>query len=70
MNEHDELGAFPWNLPKLAANKYRIAQAETSMGMSFSAPYMEFLNLANGWNGFIVSTDLFGTEEFINGRAL
>ena len=40
------------------------------MGRSFPAAYREFLSLADGWKGFIVSTDLFGTEDFLNGRAL
>lgn len=69
-NEHDKLGAFPWHFPKVATNEAQIVEAETFMGSSFSAPYREFLGLANGWNGFILSTDLFGTEDFLNGRAL
>jgi len=74
MNENDKLGAFPWHLPKVAASEARIAEAEAHMCTSFSASsfsesYREFLGLANGWNGFFVSTDLFGTDDFLSGRA-
>jgi hypothetical protein len=68
-NENDKLGAFPWHLPKVAANETRIGEAEAHMGTSFSAPYREFLSLADGWKGFCVATDLFGTDDFINGRS-
>jgi hypothetical protein len=69
-NENDKLGAFPWHLPRVAASKAMIAQAEAHVGISFSPPYREFLSLADGWRGFFVSTDLFGTEDFLSGRAI
>jgi hypothetical protein len=69
LNEHDKLGAFPWHLPKVAANEARIAEAEARLERPFPAAYREFLGLADGWKGFIVSTDLFGTDDFLDGRA-
>ncbi len=69
-HECDKLNALPWHLPKVAATGAQIVEAERCMGKPFSAPYREFLTLANGWKGFIVSTDLFGTEDFQSGRAL
>jgi hypothetical protein len=68
-NDNDTLGAFPWHLPRVAANSARIAEAETHMGVPFSPAYREFLSLADGWVGFCVTTDLFGTEDFLSGRA-
>lgn len=68
-NEHDKLGVLPWHLPKVAASEAKVAEAEAHMEMSFSAPYREFLGLANGWKGFFVSTDLFGTDDFLSDRA-
>ncbi len=70
INENDKLGAFPWHLPRVAASDARIAEAEAHIGASFSAPYRELLSLADGWRGFCVSTDLFGTEDFLGERAI
>ena len=69
-NENDKLGAFPWHLPRVAASDARIAEAEAHVGVSFSAPYRELLSLADGWKGFCVSADLFGTEDFLSSRAI
>jgi hypothetical protein len=68
-NENDTLGAFPWHLPRVAGTPGRIAEAEKCAGVPFSASYREFLGLADGWRGFCVTTDLFGTEDFLTGRA-
>ena len=38
--------------------------------MLFSEEYRKFLKHANGWPGFYVSVDLFGTTELVDGTAL
>lgn len=70
VNENDKLGAFPWHFPAVAAGGAKIAEAEAYVGASFSALYREFLSLADGWKGFCISTDLFGTKDFLSGRAI
>jgi hypothetical protein len=67
--EHDKRRALSWNLPKVGAKPDQIVQAEKKIGAPFSAEFKELLSLANGWKGFCVLTDLFGTEDFLNGRA-
>jgi SMI1 / KNR4 family (SUKH-1) len=68
-HEHDKLNAFPWHLPKVAATEAQIVQAEREINTPFPKAYREFLKHANGWKGFRVSDDLFGTEDFLNGKA-
>ena len=67
--EHDVLGAFPWHLPRIAATQEQINLAESRAGAQLSVQFKEFLGYANGWKGFCVSTDLFGTEELISGKS-
>lgn len=67
--EHDSNRAIPWNLPRVGANLDQIDLAETKVNMPFSAEYKQLLSLANGWKGFCIWTDLFGTEDFLSGRA-
>jgi hypothetical protein len=68
-NENDALGALPWHLPRVAASPAKIADAERHMGVSFSLEYREFLTFADGWQGFCITTDLFGTQDFLSDRA-
>jgi len=67
--DHDMHQSLPWFLPKVGAKSESITQAEDAIGASFSDEYRGFLSLANGWRGFYVTTDLFGTDEFLSGRA-
>ena len=67
--DRDSLHAFPWHLPRVGAKLEQITQAENVVGVEFSQQFREFLTLANGWQGLVVSTDLFGTKEFVEGKA-
>lgn len=66
--ENDRLGAYPWHLPKVGAPSEDIAAAEEAVGFSFAPQYEEFLRYANGWQGFVITVDLFGTKDFLDGR--
>lgn len=67
--ENDRLNAYPWHLPRVGASPENITLAEKFVGLDFSSEYEEFLRHANGWQGFVVSVDLFGTDDFLNGRS-
>lgn len=66
---HDKAGALPCKLPRVGARPEEIASAEHAVGRVFPAEFKEFISLANGWQGFYVLTDLFGTPDFMNGRS-
>ena len=66
--EHDAKKALPWHLPRVGATEGGISLAENAVGMSFPQQFKEFLGYADGWQGFYVLTDLFGTKEFVEGR--
>jgi hypothetical protein len=59
----------PWSLPKLAAKPEAIAAAEAVVGFKFPEAYRGFLRHANGWDGAYVALNLFGTPDFLSGRA-
>jgi hypothetical protein len=61
--------ALPWHLPRLAASPDMIAAAEAAVGVSFPAEFKQFLGYANGWRNFFIAVDLFGTDDFLAGRA-
>ncbi|WP_211473824.1 SMI1/KNR4 family protein [Collimonas humicola] len=67
--DHDKKKALPWHLPRVGAKPENIASAEKIIGTSFSHQFKEFLGYADGWQGFHVLTDLFGTKEFIDGKS-
>jgi len=67
--QHDKLGALPWHLPKIAASEEKIAKLRDVAGISLPDDYIAFLRLADGWKGFLVLTDLFGTEDFLTVRS-
>lgn len=62
--EHDKANALTWKLPRVGANMEAIAEAERALSRRLSAEFREFLAFADGWQGFYVSTDLFGTADF------
>lgn len=66
---YDVLGALPWHLPNVAASLYDVLSAERVLGTPFPSEYREFLGYADGWRGFEITTDLFGTRDFLTGRA-
>jgi hypothetical protein len=67
--DHDKAKALPWHLPRVGAKPESIALAEKAVGASFSIEFKEFLGYANGWQGFHLLTDLFGTKEFLEGKS-
>jgi|ERR1043166_4861746 hypothetical protein len=67
--DHDKDGALPWHLPRVGARSEDISRAEQAVGVPFSQQFKEFLTFADGWQGFHVATDLFGTREFLDGRS-
>ncbi len=69
-HQHDPEHTLPWHFPEVAARPDRIAAAEQAAGASFPGQYKEFLGFADGWKGFHVNTDLFGTGDFLDGRSL
>ncbi len=60
---------FPWYVPRGRAAAEQISAAETATGAKFSDEFAEFLRHANGWKYFIGTTDLFGIDDFLSGRA-
>jgi hypothetical protein len=69
-HDHDRLGAFPWHLPHVAAGESQIAEAEKAANFDFPAEFRALLSVINGWRGFYMAVDLFGTDDFISGRSL
>lgn len=68
-HDHDKTGAIPWHLPKKGALDSKILQVESTCSLVLPDSYKEFLSFANGWCGFYISTDLYGTEELRSERA-
>ncbi|MEU8238909.1 SMI1/KNR4 family protein [Actinoplanes missouriensis] len=56
----DDLMAYP--LPGVAATEEQIAAAEREIG-PLDPQYRVFLGFADGWQGFLQETDLFGTAQ-------
>jgi hypothetical protein len=65
----DQAKALPWALPNVAAEEADLAQAEKAISQPLAGEYRDFLGYANGWTGFCVLTDLFGTKELASERA-
>ena len=65
----DKRKALPWAFPGVAAAEEELLSAERTIGRRLPNGYREFLRFANGWKGFCVLTDLFGTQELIDGRS-
>ena len=66
---HDADGALTWRVPKVAAKSEAITAAEHVLGFGFPGDYRDFLRHADGWPWFLNETDLFGTPDFLSGRA-
>lgn len=67
--KHDKYHALSWNIPRVCAKPEEIVEAETRIGVPFSTQFKELLLLMNGWKGFYILIDLFGTEDFLAGRS-
>lgn len=65
----DEKKALPWAMPNVAASEVDLAMIERDLGHALPKEYKDFLSYANGWVGFCVLTDLFGTKELVSARA-
>ena len=61
--ENDKSGALPWKLPRVGAKPEEMADVEAALHQKLPTQYREFLSLANGWEGFYVCTNLFGTSD-------
>src|SRR5450830_154871 len=48
----DESGLWPHHLPNMGANQESISQTEKALGFKIDSEYSDFLQLADGWNGF------------------
>jgi len=66
--EYDDARALPWHLPAVGARAPEIAAAEAEIGRPLGLDFKEFLRFVNGWRGFYLLTDLFGTADFVNRR--
>ena len=59
----DTSGLWPHHLPNVGANQEKISQMENALGFKIDTGYSDFLQLADGWNGFYQTVDLFGTSD-------
>src|SRR6266496_5252633 len=66
--ELDKGGLLPHCLPEVAASEDQLLQAEKHLGHKLDGRYQQFLKHANGWKGFLQTTDLFGTDDLIGGE--
>jgi hypothetical protein len=62
--EFDQHQLYPHHLPKVKATKNKIAACETALGHKLEPDHVAFLLHADGWDGFMQSSDLFGTPDF------
>lgn len=67
--DHDKKKALPWHLPRVGAKSETVALTEKEVGTPFPESFKEFLGCADGWLGFYVLTDLFGSKDFLEGRS-
>jgi hypothetical protein len=65
IHELDEEGQWPFHYPELAASEEQIHAVENKLGYSLPIEYRQFLKCANGWQGFYLNVDLFGTEDLL-----
>ena len=61
----DERRLYPHCLPKVRATSQQIVQCEGVLGFRFEPDHAELLLCANGWDGFLQTTNLFGTDDFL-----
>jgi hypothetical protein len=51
----------------MRASSDQLEECQAKLGFKLTKDHAEFLRCANGWDGLIQTTDLFGTEEFRGG---
>ena len=61
---------YPYHLPNAAATDSEIDHISQTVGREIPPDYLDFLRTANGWKGFLLDTDLLGTEELNDPRYL
>jgi SMI1 / KNR4 family (SUKH-1) len=61
----DQAGLYPHHLPAAAATQIQVDECQKALGLTFDSEYVDFLLRANGWDGFLQSTDLFGTNDLL-----
>jgi len=61
----DKKGLNPHHLPALAATPEQIQTCERALGFELDDDHRQFLLHANGWEGFVQTTHLFGTDDFL-----
>lgn len=54
----------------MAAGESQIAEAEKAVNFDLPGEFRALLSVINGWKGFYMGVDLFGTDDFISGRSL
>ncbi|PQO36130.1 SMI1/KNR4 family protein [Bremerella cremea] len=68
--ELDTEGLWSFHFPEVAATELEIKVAEESLGERIAAGYRAFLSFANGWQGILHATDIFGTIDLTCGEKL
>lgn len=58
---------WPFHLPEIAASEETLRHVEHRIGEPLDASYRAFLVHADGWDGFAIAVDLFGTRDLIGG---
>lgn len=67
IDDIDESNLWPYYLPEIAATKEQLKTTEEHLGFNLDPRHRLFLEHANGWRGFYLTVDLFGTEELLGG---
>jgi hypothetical protein len=65
LHELDVAGLRKWSQPAVAATEERLAAVEAALGEALDPAYRSFLARADGWDGFLQDTDLFGSEDLL-----
>jgi hypothetical protein len=60
----DKRHLYPHHFPKVAATIDQLRDCERVLGFRLRDGHEQFLLHANGWNGLMLTTDLFGTDDF------
>jgi hypothetical protein len=55
---------YPHHLPNVAATSVELDKSQNALGFKLEQDHAAFLLCANGWDGFLQNTDLFGTGDF------
>jgi hypothetical protein len=61
----DKRNLYPHHLPKIRASEKKIEDCESALGFCLNDEHRDFLLHADGWDGFVLSTNLFGCPDFL-----